>query len=166
MLYKNRIYVPNVPEINLLILNEVHKSLYSGHPGYQKMITMLRKDYLWPNMKNEVAEYIARCIECQQVKVEHRHPTGLLQPLPIPDWKWEIISLDFITGLPKNKKQNDYVMVVVDKLSKASHFILVKTTYTTAKIAEIFMKEMFHLHGIPKMIISDRDRKFTGNFWK
>ena len=77
MLYKNKLYVLNVPEIKLLILNEVHKSPYSGHPGYKKMITMLRKDYFWPNMKNEVAEYIARCIECQQVNVEHRHQTGL-----------------------------------------------------------------------------------------
>ena len=71
MLYKNRLYIPNVPEIKLLILNEVHRSPYSGHPGYQKMITMLRKYYFWPNMKNEVVEYIGRCIECQHVEVEH-----------------------------------------------------------------------------------------------
>ena len=78
MLYKNRFYVPNIPEIKLLILNDVHKSPYSKHPGYQKMITMLRKEYFWPNMKKGVAEFIARCIECQQVKAEHQHPTGLL----------------------------------------------------------------------------------------
>ena len=130
------------------------------------MLTMLRKDYSWPNMKNEVVEYIARCIECQQVKADHRHPVGILQPLPIPDWKWEIISLDFITGLPKNKKQNDYVMVVVDKLSKETHFIPVKTTYKAANIVDIFMKEIFRLHGIPKVIISNRDPKLTNNFWK
>ena len=65
-------------------------------------------------MKNEVFEYIARCKECQQVKDEHQHPAGLLQPLPIPDWKWKIISLNFITGLPKNQKQNDSIIVVVD----------------------------------------------------
>ena len=68
------------------------------------MITMLRKEYFWPNMKNEVVEFLARCIECQQVKAEHQHPTGLLQPLPIPSWKQEVISLDFVTGLPKTKK--------------------------------------------------------------
>ena len=107
MLYKNRLYVPNIPEIKLLILNEVHKIPYSGHLGYQKMIAMLIKDYFQPNMKNEVAEYIARHIECQQVKVEHQHPTGLLQQSRIPYWKWEIISLDFITGLPKNKKKKN-----------------------------------------------------------
>ena len=140
MLHKNRLYVPNIPEVKLLILNEVHKMPYSAHLGYQKMITMLRKEYFWPNMKNEVAGFLARCIECQQVKVEHQHPTGLLQPLPIPNWKWEVISLDFVTSLPKNQKQNDSIMVVVDKLSKASHFIPVKTTHSAANIADIFMQ--------------------------
>ena len=110
-------------------------------------------------MKNEVAEYIARCIDCQQVKAEHQHPTGLLQPLPIPNWKWEIISLDFITGLPKNQKQNDSIMVVVYKLSNSTHFIHVKKTHKAANIANIIMKEIFRLHGILKVIISDRDPK-------
>ena len=106
-----------------MILNEIHKIPYSGHPGYQKTITMLIKDYSWPNMKNELVEYIAKCFECQQVKTEHQHPAGLLQPLPIPSWKWEIISLDFIIGLPKSENQNDSIMVVVDKLSKSTfHF--------------------------------------------
>ena len=89
-----------------------------------------------------------------------------MQPLPIPDWNWEIINLDFIYGLPKNQKQNDSIMVVVDKLSKKTHFILVKTNYKDANIVDIFMKEILCLHGIPKVIISDRDPKFTGNFWK
>ena len=117
-------------------------------------------------MKNEVSEYISRCIECQQFKAEHRHPAGLLQALPIPYWKWEIIILDFITRLPKNQKKNDYVMVVVDKLSKEAHFIHVKTTYKAANIADIFMKEIFRLHGVPKILISERDAKSVGNFWK
>ena len=109
--------MPNVPKVKLLIMDEVHKTPYYGHPGYQKTVTMLRKDYLWPNMKYEVAEYITRCLDCQQVKIEHQHPARLLQPLPIPSWKWEIISLDFITGLPRNQNQNqnDSIMVVVDK---------------------------------------------------
>ena len=126
---------------------------------------MLQKDYFWSNMKNELVEYIARCFECQQVKIEHQHSNDLLQPLPIPRWQWEIISLDFITGLPRNKNLNDLIMVFVDKLSKVTHFIPLKTTYKDANIANIFMKQIFRLHGIPKVIIYDRDPKFTSNLW-
>ena len=78
LLYKDRLYIPNVPKIKLMILDEIHKTPYSSHPGYQKTITMLWKDYFLPNMKNELAEYIAKCFECQQVKTEHQHPAGLL----------------------------------------------------------------------------------------
>ena len=104
------------------------------------MITMIRNDFFWPNMKKEVAEYLARCLECQQVKGEHQHPAGLLQPLPIPQWKWETISMDFITQLPKNFRQHDSIMVGVDKLRKVAHFIPVKSTYKVVNIAYIFMK--------------------------
>ena len=98
----------------------------------------------------------------QQVKVEHQHPAGLLQPLPVPEWKWEVISMDFITGLSMTWRQHDFVMVVVDKLTKAAHFIPIKTD----DIAKIFMKEIFKMHGLPKAIVSNRDVKFTSNFWK
>ena len=86
--------------------------------------------------------------------------------MPIPEWKWEIISIDFITGLPKTQRKNDSIMVVIDKLSKSTHFIPVKSTYKEINFTKIFMKENFRLHGIPKMVISDRDVKFTSNFWK
>ena len=98
-------------------MNELHKRSYSGHPRYQKMITMIIKDFFWPNIKKEVAEYLSRCIECEQVKEEHQHLEGLFQPLPITEWKWETISMDFITGLPKNFRQHDSIMVVVNKLN-------------------------------------------------
>jgi hypothetical protein len=86
-------------------------------------------------MKKDVADYIAKCMECQRVKVEHRHPVGLLQPLPIPEKKWEVITIDFITRLPKTTRQHDSIMVVVDKLTKTAHFFLLKTTHTTTNIA-------------------------------
>ena len=108
-------------------------------------------------MKKEVAEYLARCLECQQVKADHQNPMGLLQPIPILEWKWETISMDFIIGLPKNFRQHDSIMAVVGKLSKASHFIPIKSTYKYVNIANIFMKEIFRLHGMLKVIVSDRD---------
>ena len=91
-------------------------------------------------MKNETVEYLFKCLDCQQVKAKHQHLIGLLQPMPIPEWKWEIISIDFITGLPKTQKKNDSIMVVIDKLSKSSHFIPMKSTYKEINIVEIFMK--------------------------
>jgi hypothetical protein len=105
-------------------------------------------------------------MECQRVKAEHRHPAGLLHPLPIPEWKWEVVTMDFITGLPRTNKQHDSIMVVVDKLTKAAHFIPLKTTHKTSNVVDIYMREIARLHGIPKTIVSDRDPKFTSKFWR
>ena len=105
-------------------------------------------------------------MECQQVKVGNQHLAGLLQPLPILEWKWEIIGMDFKTYLPNNLRQHYSIMVIVDKLSKEAHFIPVKSMYKAINIADIFMKEIFRLHGVPKVAISDKDAKFTGIFWK
>eukprot|EP00253_Pinus_taeda_P006262 PITA_06262 len=164
--FKKRLYVPNQSRIRNLIMDEFHISHYAGHPGYQKMITTIQNEYFWPGMKKSIVEYLARCLECQQIKAEHQHPAGLLQPLPVPEWKWEIISMDFITGLPRTKRNNDSIFMVVDKLSKVAHFIPVQSTYRSAQIAHIFMQNVFKLHGLPKTIISDRDVKFTSAFWK
>jgi hypothetical protein len=117
-------------------------------------------------MKKDVVDYIARCMECQKVKAKHRNPTGLLQPLPIPKKKWEVITMDFIIGLPRTNKKHDLIMVVVDKLAKVAHFVPAKTMHTTVNIGEIFMKGIARLHGIPRKIVSKRDTKFTSNFWR
>ena len=113
-----------------------------------------------------MAEYISTCIKCQQVKVEHQHLVGFLQPLLVPELKWEVISMDFITGLLMTWRQHDFIMVVVDKLTKVAHFIPVKSTHKTDDIVKIFMKEIFKLHGFPKSIVYDKDVKFTSNFLK
>ena len=122
-------------------------------------------DY-WLGMKKDVAGYLAQCLECEQIKVENQHPAELLQPLPIPKWKWETISMDFIMGLPKSNKNNDSIMVVVDKLSKLAHFIPMQSTYRVVQIAHVFMQNIFKLHGLPNTIISDHVVKFTSVFWK
>jgi hypothetical protein len=152
--------------LKLEILKEMHNVTYAGHPGYQKTVAAVKSHYFWPGLKKEIDEYIARCMECQKVKAEHRHPAGLLQPLPIPEWKWDVVTMDFITGLPRTSKQHDSIMVVVDKITKAAHFIPLKTTHRAANVADIFLKEVARLHGIPKTIVSDRDPKFTSNFWR
>eukprot|EP00253_Pinus_taeda_P013497 PITA_13497 len=119
------------------------------------MITALRKEYYWLGMKKYVFGYLARRLECQQIKAEQQYLWGLLQPLLIPEWKWETISMDFITGLPKSRKNNDSIMVVVDKLRKSTHFILVQFAYRVVQITYIFMQNIFKLHGLAKTIISD-----------
>jgi hypothetical protein len=120
----------------------MHKVPYVGHPGYQKTIVAVKKQYFWPGMKKEVVDFIVRCLECQKVKVEHRHPTGLLQPFPIPEWKWEVVTMDFITKFPRTAKQHDSIMVVVDKLTKAAHFIPVKSMHKETDIVEIYMQKL------------------------
>jgi hypothetical protein len=109
-------------------------------------------------MKKEVDNYISGCLERQKVKKEHRHPTGFLQSFPIPEWKWEVVSIDFITKLPRTMKQHDSIMGVVDKLTKVTHFILVNT-HKAKNIADICMREVVKLHGVPKEIVSDKDSK-------
>ena len=93
-------------------------------------------------MKREIAEYIARCMECHKVKSENRHPTRLLQPLPIPEWKWEVVTMDFITGLPRTRKKHDSIMVVVENLTKNAHFIPLKTNHKENNVVDIVMREI------------------------
>jgi hypothetical protein len=120
-LYKNKIYVPNVQDLKIMILNEMNNVPYVGHPRYQKTVAAIKSHYFWPGMKKEIAEYIAICMECQRVKDDHRHPTRFLQPLPIPEWKWEVVTVDFVIGFPITGKKHDSIMVVVEKLIKDVH---------------------------------------------
>ncbi|WVZ88116.1 hypothetical protein U9M48_034667 [Paspalum notatum var. saurae] len=132
----DRICVPNIKSIRDLILKEAHETAYSIHPGSEKMYQDLKQKFWWYGMKREVAEYVALCDVCQRVKAEHQKPAGLLQPLKIPEWKWEEIGMDFIVGLPRTQSGFDSIWVVVDRLTKVAHFIPVKTTYSGAKLAE------------------------------
>ncbi|GAU43989.1 hypothetical protein TSUD_91680 [Trifolium subterraneum] len=164
--FGSRICVPNDADLKRSILEEAHKSGFSIHPGSTKMYHDLKKNYWWPNMKTEIAEFVSRCIVCQQVKIEHQKPAGPLQPLEIPEWKWEHITMDFVTGLPRNQKGEDSIWVVVDRLIKSAHFIAVKSTYKASRYAEIFLEEIVKLHGVPVSIVSDRDPTFTSHFWR
>ncbi|WVZ97379.1 hypothetical protein U9M48_042921 [Paspalum notatum var. saurae] len=164
--YKNRICVPNVNSIRKLILSEAHDTAYSIHPGSTKMYYDLKERFWWYGMKRAVVEYIAICDTCQRVKAEHRRPAGLLQPLKVSEWKWEEITMDFIVGLPHTQKGYNSIWVVVDQLTKVAHFIPVNTTYSGAKLAELYISRIVCLYGVPKRIISDRDSQFTSRFWE
>jgi hypothetical protein len=113
-----------------------------------------------------IIDFIARCLECQKFKDEQKHPTGFLQPFSIPEWKWDFITMDFVTMFPMTSEQHDSIMVMVEKLTKASHFVPLKSTHKETNIADIYMREIDKLHSMPKAIVSDIDPKFTSNFWK
>jgi hypothetical protein len=130
--------------------------MYSIRPGSTKMYKDLKNRYWWYGMKRDIAEYVLLCDTCQQVKVEHQRLAGLVQSLKIPEWKWEEIRMDFIVGLPHTQAGYDYIWVIVDRLTKVSHYIPVKITYSGAKLAELYMSWIICLHGGPKKIMSDR----------
>ena len=116
-------------------------------------------------MMTQIIKFVAACSVCQHCKYQATSPTSLLQPLPIPKAIWEDISLDFISGLPR-VRGIDTVLVVVDRLTKYAHFLLVRHPYTAKTVAEIFIKEIVRLHGIPSSIVSDRDTTFMSHFWQ
>jgi hypothetical protein len=163
--FQNRTYVPNNEEIRKLILEEAHFSPYTVHPGGTKMHQDLKKRFWWNGMKRDVAEFVERCSTCQEVKAEHQRPAGPLQPLEIPVWKWEAIAMDFLVGLPRTQAGYDAIWVIVDRLTKAAHFIPIKVKYSLEKLTELYLHEIVRLHGVPESIVSDRDPRFTSRFW-
>ena len=136
------------------------------HPGGNKMYRDLRELYWWLGLKREVTNFVACCLTCQQVKAEHQLPSGLLQPVKIPLWKWERVTMDFVSGLPLTPTKKDSVWVVVDRLTKSAHFIPIRTNYSLQKLVRLYVAEIVRLHGVPVSIISDRDPRFTSRFWK
>uniref|UniRef100_A0A2N9IPW9 Reverse transcriptase n=1 Tax=Fagus sylvatica TaxID=28930 RepID=A0A2N9IPW9_FAGSY len=164
--FGNRLCVPNDPSIKKDILEEAHRSSYTIHPGSTKMYRDLRETFWWNNMKREIAQFVEQCLTCQQVKVEHQRPSGLLQSLSIPEWKWEHISMDFVSGLPRSPKGHDAIWVIVDRLTKSAHFIPIQMNYSLDQLAQLYVEEIVRLHGIPVSIVSDRDPCFTSRFWK
>lgn len=116
-------------------------------------------------MKKEVINFVKQCDTCQKCKDESVAYPGLLQPLKIPEQAWQCISMDFIEGLPKSQGK-DVILVVVDRFTKYSHFMGLSHPYTAQKVAEIFMEQVYKLHGIPQNIVSDRDKVFLSRFWQ
>jgi hypothetical protein len=158
-------YIPESWDIQSIILKESHRALYCAHLGVKKMYADMRNLLFWLGMKHDVVHFIAKCLECQQVKDDHHHPEDLLQSHDIPMSKWEVISMDFVVGLPLTSHRHNAILVIVDKLTKSAHFILVRYTYNISDVAHVFVSEVIHLHGIPMKIISDRDSRFTSRFW-
>ena len=121
----------------------------------------LRQNYWWSGMKRDIAQFVAQCLVCQQVKAEHQRPAGSLQPLAILEWKWEHITMDFVIGLPRTLGGNNAIWVIVDRLTKSAHFLPMKVNFSLDRLASLYVKEIVRMHGVPVSIVSDRDPRFT-----
>jgi len=166
LMFRDRVCVPDVLELKRQILDKGHRSSLSIHPGATKMYQVLKRLFWWPGMKKEIAELVFACLVCQKSKIEHKKPSGLMQPLFVPEWKWDSISMDFVGALPKTVKGFDSIWVIVDRLTELTHFIPIETGMSVAKLAEIYIEHIVRLHGIPSSIVSDRDPRFTSMFWE
>nr|GEX62367.1 reverse transcriptase domain-containing protein [Tanacetum cinerariifolium] len=126
----------------------------------------MKKLYWWPNMKADIATYVSKCLICAKVKAQHQRPSRLLVQPKIPEWKWDNITMDFATKLPKSSQGYDTIWVIVDRLTKSAIFTPIRETDPMDKLARIYLKEVVTRHGIPISIISDRDPSFASNFWR
>ncbi|GJY63317.1 putative reverse transcriptase domain-containing protein [Tanacetum coccineum] len=161
-----RSWLPCYGDLRTVIMHESHKSKYSIHPGSDKMYQDMKKLYWWPNMKADIATYVSKCLTCAKVKAEHQRPSGLLVQPKIPEWKWDNITMDFVTKLPKTSQGYDTIWVIVDRLTKSAIFTPMRETDPLDKLARMYLKEVVTRHGIPVSIICDRDPKFASNFWR
>ncbi|GJV04922.1 putative reverse transcriptase domain-containing protein [Tanacetum coccineum] len=135
-----RSWLPCYGDLRTVIMHESHKSKYSVHPGSDKMYQDMKKLYWWPNMKADIATYVSKCLTCAKVKAEHQRPLGLLVQPKIPEWKWDNITMDFVTKLP------------------SSPLSCTKGTHPPPLVVA--------RHGIPVSIFCDRDPRFASYFWR
>jgi hypothetical protein len=156
-----------IPKLSMRdnLLKEKHSGGLAGHFGHDKTFAQLRSSYYWPGMRTQVIEFLNRCRIYQHAKGKIQN-IGLYQPLPIPKRPWDAISMDFLLGLPRMQRGFDSILVVVDRLSKMAHFIPCQKTSDATHVANMFFKEVVRLHDLPKIIVSDRDTKFVGHFWR
>ena len=164
--YRGRVVVPQLTDLREEILKEFQCSRFIVHPGGTKMYQDLRRQDYWSRMKRHVRDFVRRFLTCQQVKAEHQKPAGLLQPLEVAEWKWEHVTMDFMTHLPQTPQGHDAVWVIVDRLTKSAHFLTLPITFTLEKFCRLYIREKVRLHGVPVSIVSDRDPRFTVHFWK
>nr|GFB37124.1 putative reverse transcriptase domain-containing protein [Tanacetum cinerariifolium] len=146
-------WLPCYGDLRTVIMHESHKSKYSIHPGSDKMYQDMKKLYWWPNVKANIATYVSKCLTCVKVKAKHQKPLGLLVQPKIPEWKWENITMDFVTKLPKSSQGYDTIWVIVDQLTKSAIFTPIRETDSMDKLARIYLKEVVTSHGIPVSII-------------
>ena len=146
------------------LLKYFHSSPDGGHSGMDATSRRIGAMVYWKGMKKATRAFVRECETCQKCKPNLSAYPGLLQPLPMPDRVWSGISMDFIKGLPKSEGK-DVILVVVDRLSKYSHFLTLNHPFTALQVAQVYLGNVYKLHGPPVSIVSDRDKKFLSRFW-
>lgn len=160
-----RFYVGNSTDLRTRICVTLHDSIEGGHSGVAASLKRVERLFYWPSLKTDITNHVKECDICQRNKPERLKPAGLLQPIAIPEDAWQVISMDFVEGLPKSKG-TDVILVVVDKLTKYCHLIPLCHPFSAAKVAQSIIDNVVKLHGLPLSIISDRDSVFMSSFWK
>ncbi|GJS56729.1 putative reverse transcriptase domain-containing protein [Tanacetum coccineum] len=161
----NRSWLPRYGDLRALIMHESHKSKYSVHLGSDKMYQDMKQLYWWPNMKADIATYVSKCLTCLRVKAEHQKPSGLLVQPAIPQWKWENITMDFVTKLPRTQSGNDTIMVNCKTYSQVCTLLPIRKL-TLGQATKLYLKRRVTRHGITSLDHCDRDPRFTSNFWR
>ena len=166
LLHDGLIYVPEHPSVRLRLLREHHDSPLAGHYGVKKTLELLTRTYFWPGMRKTVEDYVRTCDTCHRSKTPRHAPHGQLQSLPPPRKPWTDITMDHIVDLPlSGPDKHDAILVVVDRLTKMSHFIPCHKTDSASKLAHYFIRDIVRLHGLPDTIVSDRGTTFRSRFW-
>jgi transposase InsO family protein/predicted aspartyl protease len=163
--YRDRLFIPEYEELHLYLLQQNHDVPSAGHCGQAKTFELLSRGYIWFGMRRDVKRYIRNCHVCQRSRTPRHKPSGVLHPLSVPSQPWVSISMDFVTGLPWSSGF-DAIWVVVDRLTKMRHFIPCRTTTSAQDLADMFITDIFRLHGLPDNIVSDRGTQFASDFWQ
>nr|ABA97403.1 retrotransposon protein, putative, unclassified [Oryza sativa Japonica Group] len=163
--YKNRLYVGAGTDLRAKLQQSFHDSALGGHSGERATYQRAKLLFYWPGMKKDIASYVKLCPVCQKNKSEHNLQPGLLHPLPVPEMAWTHISMDFIEGLPKSDNK-DVIWVIVDRFTKYAHFVALSHPFTADQIVTQFVENYYKHHGLPAVIVSDRDIIFTSQTWK
>lgn len=163
--FKGKIVIGTPTQLQTDLITSFHKSALGGHSGERATTKRLQLIFYWPRMQQHIKDYINQCPVCQKNKSEHIPYPGLLAPLPIPDTAWTHVSMDFVEGLPSSESKN-VILVVVDRFSKYAHFLALSHPYTAQDVVKLYMDNIFKLHGLPKVIVTDRDPIFTSSIWQ
>ena len=163
---ESQIVVPDDVDLQRQIIAEYHDSPFAGHYGIEKTRKAVGRYFWWSSLTKDVTKYVSCCVLCQRNKSKRHKPFGALQPLPVPDQPWHTVTFDFIVKLPKTERGNDSICVFVDKLTKMVHFVACREELSAKDFAELYVDQIWRLHGLSREFITDRDSRFTSAFWK